>query len=139
MARVDDKSRGFNMSNLSRSTDTLAPPLRHETSCRPSRLSRLEQYALLTCSEETRLDLRMNPEKGPSAAEWLEAWRDPCDREKRESLVESCCSFPDFPVLCQAASAEEIAWVLREYGDDFQVPTLPPRARPPLHFDDSPY
>lgn len=58
--QVDDKSRGFNMSNLSRSADT-------------------------------RLDLRMNPTAGISATEWLEA-----------------------------ASSEEIAWVLREYGDDFQ-------------------
>mmetsp|Transcript_15977 Transcript_15977/g.37846 ORF Transcript_15977/g.37846 Transcript_15977/m.37846 type:complete len:519 (-) Transcript_15977:19-1575(-) len=58
--QVDDKSRGFNLSNLSRVSDT-------------------------------QLDLRMNPTIGPTAAEWLEA-----------------------------ASVEEIAWVLREFGDDHQ-------------------
>ena len=96
--RVDDKSRGFNMSNLSRSADPCGLKSSGQGSaCRPLH------------AEDTRLDLRMNPDSGPSAAEWLEAGVVAWLPEGRLR----CFS-------CQGASVEEIAWVLREYGDDFQ-------------------
>ena len=64
--RVDDKSRGFNMSNLARSTDSSS------TRSASFARGRSGHHVLSQLMEDTRLDLRMNPESGPSAAEWLQ-------------------------------------------------------------------
>ena len=89
------------MSNLSRSADSCRQCRRVVTSCRAAE------------RQDTRLDLRMNPTAGVSAAEWLEARRQDSPRVRFLSEAERCL---------EAASSEEIAWVLREYGDDFQDP-----------------